>query len=52
MRDIAISNYASDMDRAATAVVLPAEIRNHLLHEPASPRRVKASFTRPEEASW
>ena len=38
MRDIAISNYVDGMDKAATAVVLPAEIRNYLLHGPAASR--------------
>ena len=38
MRTIAISSYVSDIDKAATAVVLPAEIRNHHLHGPASSR--------------
>ena len=38
MRDIAISNYTGDMDKAATALDLRPEIRSHLLHKPASSR--------------
>lgn len=38
MRDIAISNYTGDMDKAATALDLRLDIRNYLLHRPASSR--------------